>query len=142
MTDYKQTVEKLLAEFLLHPDLNSSAYGEQEAYSVSKGGVEYPRVYLSLIGADDYTVTLKLTVTATVVADLSNRLEVQSRTLNIIRELSQQLKNLSILKFDEILEYEPTRLYQEDQSEGWFTEFSVAIEAVDACAKFNPPTNP
>ena len=130
----KELITNLEAIYILNPKVESTGYGEQEAYSVSKEGVIYPRAYLYLIEADMHTVALRLTVTADVLPDLSNRLDVQSETLTIIKELVQQTISAGYLQFDVDVTFVPTRLYQEDQSEGYKTEFEIVMdEPIDVC---------
>ena len=131
----KELITHLQEIYILNPKVESTGYGEQEAYSVSKAGVLYPRAYLYLVEADRRTVTLRLTVTAGVLADLSNRLEVQSNTLTIIKELTQQTITAKYIKHDVDITFDPTRLYKEDSSEGYQTDFEIIMnEDIDVCA--------
>lgn len=129
---YKETIDALLVRFMEHPDVESSAYGEPEAYDVSKKGVLYPRAYLSIVEAVGSYYTLELVVTKAIDADLSNRLQVQSDTLTIIKSLVQTMKADDGIRFDTDITYDPTRLYQRDSSEGWKVTFDLrSYEDID-----------
>ena len=134
MSNLKTTVEELLVLMQKSPVIKSAGYGEQQAYSTSKKGVLYMRSYLSLIDASSHSVKLKLTVTDAVKADLSDRLDVQSRTLTAAKSLVLLMKSVPVVKFDADITYEPTRLYAEDSSEGFFVDFDVVLsEKISVC---------
>lgn len=133
MSTYKETIEELLALIDTHPDIESNAYGDHTAYDVDKDGFVYPRAYISLIDADKFNYNLELVVTADVVPDLSNMLQVESDTLTYIKELVQGFIGIERVKFDDDITYTPTRLYQRDQSAGWKVEFSVRVDEIITC---------
>jgi len=133
MTNYKETIEELLAMIDTHPDIESNGYGDHTAFDESKQGFAYPRAYISLIDAGRYYYNLELVVTADVLPDLSNMLDVESDTLTYIKELVQGLISIERVKFDDEVKYIPTRLYQRDQSAGWKVEFSVRVDEIIKC---------
>jgi len=133
MATLKEVIEELEALYIQHPDVNSVGYGEEKANDISKEGVQYQRAYLYLVDADDYRYNLKLTVTDEVLSDLSNRLDVQSGTLTTIKSLVQSMKHIDKVKFDGDITYTPTRLYGQDQSEGWFVEFEYLSDEEIIC---------
>ena len=135
-------IDDLLSLYQGNPSINSTGYGETEAYSTSKTGVEYIRAYLHLEEATNINVKLTLTVTDDVLSDLSNRLQVQSNTLTVIKELTQIMIVYDYIHFDDDLTYEPTKLYQEDASEGWKVSFEIRLdEDIDVCNQPQPLTN-
>jgi hypothetical protein len=136
MKTFEEVVDDLLKRYIQHVDVNSSGYGDQTAYSVSKSGKQYPRAYLSLVDASDFKVKLTLTVTDKVKSNLSDRLSIQSSTLEIIRDLVMENKNLYVSRYDNEHTYEPTGLYQEDQTEGYQVEVEVQVGREANCDKF------
>ena len=133
MSTYKESIDALLVRLYEHPDVQSTGYGEPEAYDVSKSGVLYPRAYLSLVEVIGNDYSLELVVTKAVASDQSNRLQVQSDTLTIIKSLVQTMKADDGVIFDTQITYEPTRLYQRDQSEGFKITFSLRSDEVVEC---------
>ena len=135
-----QTLEELVTElktrFLQHVSINSSGYGEAEAMAISKPGFEYPRAYLTVQPATNQKVGFDLTVVDKVLPDHTNRLDVESRTLEIIRDLVSDMVDKGMLKFDQEIEYNPTRIISEDSVEGWVTEIELPVKWASSCNKF------
>jgi len=138
---YKETIEQLLTVIDSHPDIKSCGYGDPTAYDVSKQGVQYPRAYLSLIDASKYAYNLELVVTGDVYSDRTNQLEVESDTLQYIKELVLIFQSMDRVKIDEDPRYVPTHLYQRDQSAGWKVEFEVRVDEIIEC-KVESPKKP
>ena len=140
--NYKEKVETLLTFMSTNPKLKSVDYGTVESFDENKGGETYPRAYLSLVDAGYRDVTLQLAVTQSVKPDLSDRLESESTSLTIIKEVIQMFIAKQYLKPDDEREFKPTKLYQRDQSTGWTTDIDILLlEDIDVCDITNPNTN-
>lgn len=130
----KELIEDLQRIYMLNPAVNSTGYGEREAYNADKYGVDYPRAYLHLERATRTHVTVELIVTDEVLSDLSNSLDVQSRMLTLSKELVMQMIRANYLKYDEKETFNTTGLYAEDQSMGYKSSIEIILdEEIDVC---------
>ena len=132
----EEVVEDLLTRYIQHKDIKSVGYGEIEAYDVDKGGFEYPRAYLTLVAAERRHIVLMLTVTAKVKVDLSDRLSVQSRTLDIIKDLTHDMVANKYIPNDYEADFDPTELFMGDSTEGFQTDITINVNYAGSCNKF------
>jgi len=134
MANLKELIEALQVGYAFNPLVKSTGYGEIEAIDTSKTGVEYMRVYIHWLSADKYTVSLRIYVVDEVLSDLSNRLQVQSDTLTVAKELVQMMVSKPFIKEDADITFEPTRLNGGDQHEGVYFEVEITInEDITIC---------
>lgn len=130
----KELIEDLEVKMLANASVASVAYGELEAIDNNKDGVLYPRAYMHWLDASYDSVRLRIYAVDEVLNDHSNRLDVQSRMLTLAKELRQQLISDASLQFDDITDYEPTRLQGSDQHEGVYFEVEIRlIEEINIC---------
>ena len=132
----KETVDDLLARYIQHKEIESVGYGEIEKYDVDKAGFDYPRAYLTLESAERRHITLTLTVTDKVKVDLSDRLEVQSSTLDIIKDLVHDMVENEYFPHDYDFEFDPTELFMGDSTEGFQTDITINVNYAGSCNKF------
>jgi hypothetical protein len=140
---YKVIVNTLLDIFEANVLINSVGYGDEEDLDVSKEGVEYTRAYVTVIDSDMHSATFTVFVLDKVNSDLSNRLDVQSNTLTISREIVQSLIAYGLLSYDDEITFEPTKLYGGDTAEGWSFDLEVKYpQMIDVCVQIaNNPIN-
>lgn len=130
----KEQVTQLLTRYDVNAAVKSSGYGEIENYDNSKGGFEYPRAYLHTIEGTDLSTTFSLTVTDKLLATQLDRLDKESSTLTLIKELVAAMKGLRGVKYYSGIKYEPTGIYMRDSSIGWSVEFEwIEAEDINTC---------
>ena len=134
MATLQENITALLTLYTTNPKVKSTESGEEEDYDTSKTGVLYPRAYLKTMEASMYSTKFKLIVTDTMTSTASDRLDKESSTLTLIKELVTQMKNGKKVRSKAESVFTPTGIYQRDSTIGWYTEFEVLdTENINIC---------